>query len=524
MARRPDSPLARRVLVWLSVALVVLVASATLLAWWDARRDAVDDAERRAVDIALTVADGPSVRTALRSADPTASLQPYAEQLRRDTDTDFVVVMSPDGTRYTHPDTSLIGKTFRGSIAEAAAGRVHTERYTGSLGPSVRSVVPVKTDGRVVALVSVGIRTSRVDAEVWRALGGISVAAAAVGALGVAGAVALSRSLRRQTHGLGAAEITRMYEYYDAVLHGVREGLVLVDADGRVSLHNDEALRLLGVEDVRGQECAALGLDDDVTEALRTGARVDDAVAPLAEHVLVLNAAPATWEGRRVGSVLTIRDHTELQSVSSELDSVRGLAESLRSQAHESSNRLHTIVSLVEIGRTQEAVEFGTREMQLAQQLTDSVVDAVDEPVLAALLLGKSAQAAERGVRLEIDPASRVASLPVTAHDAVTVVGNLVDNAIDAAQGSARATVSVHLAAGPTHLDLAVDDSGPGIPAAERDQVFTRGWSTKRGDGSERGLGLAIVHRTVTRLGGSIGIAESDLGGARFEVEIGEDT
>lgn len=523
MPRRSDSPVARTVLVWLTAALAVLVLTGTALAWWDARRDAVSDTQQRAVDIAQTVADAPSVQSAVLTDDPTRTLQPFTERLRRDTSTDFIVVMSPTGTRYTHTDPSLIGKTFRGSIREAAAGHVHTEQYTGSLGPSVRAVVPVKVDGSVVALVSVGIRTSTVDAAVWRALGGILVAAGVIGAAGVVGVVVLSRRLRRETHGLGAAEITRMYEYYDAVLHGVREGLVLIDADGRVSLHNDEARRLLDVDDVRGQECGALGLGPEVTTALRHGTRLADAVTPLAEHVLVVNAAPAEWDGRRVGSVLTIRDHTELQAVSSELDSVRSLAESLRSQAHESSNRLHTIVSLVEIGRTEEAVEFGTREIRLAQQLTDSVVTSVEEPVLAALLLGKSAQAAERGVQLEVDPASRVDTLPVSAHDAVTIVGNLVDNAIDAAQGTVDATVVVHLAAGPSHLDVTVEDNGPGVPEEEREQVFTRGWSTKRDDGADRGLGLAIVHRTVLRLGGTITIGESTSGGARFDVEIGED-
>ncbi len=525
---RPSS-VARQILLWQVVVVCVLVLGGVAAAWFDARADATASARQRALDLAVAVADSPTVREAVRTTDPSTVLQPFAEQVRRDSGTDFVVIMSRDGIRYSHPDPANIGKRFLGSITQAQAGRTYSEEYVGTLGPSVRAVVPVRAgagDDDVVALVSVGIRTAKQRDEVVDALPRILGAAALAALVGILGAWLIHRRLRRQTHGLGEQEITRMYEYYDAVLRAVREGLVLVDSGGRVSLVNQEAERLLDVEASRavGRDVAELGLEPTLTDAVRSGGPLSDVVVALADRVLIVNAARARWEGRDVGTVLTVRDRTELQGVTAELDTVRSLADSLRSQSHETANRLHTMVSLVEMGRTQEAVEFATHEMRLAQGLTDQMVAAVEEPVVSALLLGKSAQAHERGVRLDVDPGSVVTGLPLGPHDAVTVLGNLLDNAIDAAQGTADATVAVHLHAGDTHLDVVVEDSGPGIPEDARDQVFERGWSTKVDDRLHgRGLGLALVGQVVRRHGGSVRVGSGALGGAMVEVEIGED-
>jgi sensor histidine kinase regulating citrate/malate metabolism len=527
VSRTPS--VARQILRWQVVVVCVLVLGGVGLAWFDARADATASARQRALDLAVAVADSPTVRQAVREPDPSGVLQPFAEQVRRDSGTDFVVVMSPRGIRYSHPDPGLIGERFIGSIRQAQDGRRYTEEYEGTLGPSVRAVVPVLASAGgddVVGLVSVGIRTARVQDEVLAALPRILGAAAVVAALGIVGAWLIHRRVRRQTHGLGEQEITRMYEYYDAVLRAVREGLVLVDPDGRVSLVNREAERLLDVEAARavGADVGALGLDPTLTEAVRSGRSLADEVVALADRVLIVNAAAAVWEGREVGTVVTVRDRTELQGVTAELDTVRSLADSLRAHSHETANRLHTMVSLVEMGRTEEAVELATHEMQLAQGLTDRMVGAVEEPVVAALLLGKSAQAHERGVRLDLDPSSVVTGLPMGPHDAVTVIGNLLDNAIDAAQGSDEATVAVHLHASETHLDVAVQDSGPGIAPEARAHVFERGWSTKEADQPHgRGLGLALVGQVVRRHGGTTRVGTGELGGASVEVEIGED-
>jgi two-component system, CitB family, sensor kinase len=521
---RRASSVARQILVLQLLVVLIVVLSALALAYLDARADQRRQAGEAALAVATTTADSPQILAALATPDPSVQLQPWAERIRRDTGTDFVVVMSPDGVRYTHPDPSQIGGHYLGSIAEAQRGESHIEQFTGTLGPSVRAVVPVRNGSAIVALVAVGITTAAIERSLWPSLIAIAIAAVVVLAAGAVGAWAISRRLNRQTHGLGEREITRMFEYYDAVLHAVREGLVLLDRAGRVQLVNDEARELLGLElGVVGQRVGELKLPEPMVDSVLGEGAVTDEIHLVGPRMLVVNKTPAVWSGRVVGSVITLRDHTDLQAISGELDSAKGLADTLRSQNHEAANRLHTVVSLIEMGRPDDAVEFATRELEVAQRLTDRVVTAVDEPVLAAVLLGKSAQAQERGIDFTVDPDSRVSDLAIEPSAVVTMVGNLVDNAMDAAaETEPPHRVAIRVVADRERFRLTVDDSGPGLSPAEAEHAFRRGWSTKGTTGGlGRGIGLALVVQAVRSHHGTISVDRGPLGGARFDIVTG---
>ncbi len=511
--------MAQQVLLLQVVVVVVLVAAALTLATLDARRDSRDRARQQAVSVAQSVADSPTVVEALRDPDPSSILQPYAEQVRADTAVDFVVVMSLDRTRFSHPDPDQLGRDFVGDLGGAPQGEVFTQEYVGTLGPSVRAVVPVLGEGDVLALVSVGITLDRISRQLLDDLPSIGLAGLGTLLVGLTGAWFITRRLRRQTHGLGEREITRMYEYYRAVLQAVREGLVLVDTEGRVQLVNDEARRLLDLPpDVVGRSLADLGLPPALVAAATGTSPEPDTIYALGDHLLVVSAAPAYWNDTEVGAVVTLRDRTELQLVTGELDLVRGLTESLRAQNHESANRLHTVVSLIEMGNPDEAVQLATADLRVAQDLTDQIVAAVHDPVLTALLLGKSAQAAERGIDLVVEGDVGIESLPVAPRDLVTVVGNLVDNALDAVGESGERRVSVDVVADEQGVQVIVGDTGPGVDPADVERVLERGWSTKAPDG--RGLGLALVGQVARRYGGSVSVGDSPLGGAEFTVTL----
>jgi sensor histidine kinase regulating citrate/malate metabolism len=510
---------ARQVFALQLLIVAVLIVVATALAYVDARASQLAEARRRSVDIATSVADSPAVDRALRTPDPSRRIQPFAEEVRRDTGTDFVVVMGLDRTRYSHPNPAEIGKKFIGDLGDAPQGGTFTQEYAGTLGPSMRAVVPVRSNGDVVALVSVGIRLDKIDAAVWARLARLSVVAICLLGLGIAGAWAINRRLRRQTHGMGEQEITRMYEFYDAVLHAVREGLVLLDRDGRLQLANDEAARLLDLpSDPRGRTLAELGVPlafgEDATS---------DEIHLVDDRVLLVSQAPASWEGRVLGTVVTLRDHTELTQVTGRLDTVQQLSDTLRAQTHEAANQLHTVVSLIELGRPEEAAGFAVKRASAAQGLADRVHGVGDVPVLAAVLLGKTGVAAERGVALEVDPGSVVEGLPLDDAELVTVVGNLVDNAFDAVTDSGTRRVVVRIEADDRWLALDVEDSGPGLDEQAAQRAFERGWSTKPSDPTGRGLGLALVAQVVRRHGGTIEAGRSSLGGARFSVRVGEE-
>lgn len=518
---------AAQILLLQLLVVLIVVATALVLAVTDANRDERRATERTVLMVATSVADAPVIAAALATGDPAAILQPYAEQVRRDTGIDFVVIMSVTGVRYSHPDPRQIGGQFRGSIAEAARGETHVEQYTGTLGPSVRAVVPVNDGAKITALVSVGVTTATVRRAVLADLPVIILAGLGALAVGWVGAWLIGRRLDRQTQGLEPSELTQMADFYDATLHSVREGVVLLDPAGTVRLANDEARRLLELGDAPvGHRLDDLGLPSVFVTQVQGAGTVRDEIFLIGERVLVVNCSPAERKGRVLGSVLTLRDRTDLQEVTGELASARSLADSLRSQNHESSNRLHTVVSLVELGRADEAVEFATRELELTQLLTDQVFASVDDAVLVAVLLGKSAEADERGVSLSITSESAVCDHGFDPHDLVTIIGNLIDNAVDAAAGvpdvgAVRAVEVLVDIAGP-RLRICVGDSGPGLSQGEYDLVFQRGWSTKSADAVSggRGIGLALVAATVRRLGGAVDLGQSPLGGAEFGVHI----
>lgn len=513
---------ARQVLLLQLLVMTVLVVAAIALATYDARSDARADARARSVAVAETIAEAPTLRTALARPDPAATIQPFAERVRKDTEVDFVVVMALDRTRFSHPTPARLGEKFIGDLGDAPEGEVFTQEYVGTLGPSIRTVVPVVVDGDVVALVSVGITVEKTRDKLRAAMLPIALSAAAVLLVGALGVWLISRRLRRLTHGMGAQEITRMYEYYEAVLRAVREGMLLLDAEGRVQLANAEATRLLGLpDDVVGRPLQDLGLPPGLVAAALGDTPESDDIYLAGDHVLVVSSAPADWAGDDVGSVVTLRDHTELQAVTGELDVVRGLTESLRAQNHEAANRLHTIVSLIEMGRTREAVDFATEELQVAQLLTDRVVGSVREPVVAALLLGKIAEATERGIELQVSGDVAEDALVGHPRDLVTVLGNLVDNAMDAVGGQPERRVAVRIDASNDRVEVVVGDSGPGLSDEVAAHVLERGWTTKASAGTGRGLGLALVGQVARSHGGEIRIGRSPLGGAEFTVLLG---
>jgi len=539
---RPRWTLASRVFVLQLLVVGVLVLGATATVVVQLRADTGRDAAVQVTDVALAVAASPDVRAGLAvpggTTDPAlapvrAAVQDHAEAVRRATGTDFITVMDTGTVRWTHPDPEQIGRTFLGHAEDALAGGRVVETYTGTLGPSVRAVVPVTADdGSVVGAVAVGVTTRSVTAELVDRLPVLLAATALALVVSVVGSLALSRWVRRRTHGLEPADLTRMWEVNDAVLHSLREGLVVLDTAGRVQVVNDEARRLLPAGPDPGTDFG-VELPPAVRRLVEAGEDVADDVQVSDDRVLVVSRLDARWEGRRVGTVVTLRDHTELEALTRDLDAVRGLAEALRSQAHEAANRLHVVVTLVESGRGPQAVEFATAELAAVQQLTDLVVADVAEPAVAALLIGKSAQAAERGVELEVEPDTALPAGLLPPRDLVTVVGNLVDNAVEAAlAGDDPRWVRVQIGpsetdpetdpetgpetdpeagAGGGALQVRVTDSGEGLAPGWLELAVQRGWSRKEhrlSPGGSHGLGLALVGQVVRRHGGTLAVIE----------------
>lgn len=522
--------LGRQILALQALVAALVVGTGLLGSYLQARQLSEQRTQAEVLAVAHAVAASPEVVDGIAQRDPASALKSVIEAERARTGTDFIVVMSTTGVRYTHPNAQLVGQHYSGTIAPAVAGGEVVESYVGSLGPSVRAVVPVFREGVVAALVSVGVRRQVVAAYQHQQIPGILLAGLATAGVAGIGTMLVARRVRGQTRGLGAQELARVVDHHQAVLGAVREGLVIVSASGTLEVANDAARELLALDETAvGRRVAELGLPAGLARLLTPGAPPGRDV-PIAQagRLLVVNTAltqTRTQTGRRRGRagqeslVATLRDRTELEDLTDRLGATSSLADALHAQAHEAKNRLHTVVSLIELGRPDEAARFATAELAASQRYTDAVLAQVREPAAAALVMGKMSQADERAVRLELDPDALLPAGLVDPASLVTILGNLVDNALDAVAGHDDGLVSLDAQPTGRHLVLTVADNGPGLAAEAAASAFERGWTTKPSDApGGRGLGLALVAQTVARLGGTITISNPP--GAVFTITV----
>ncbi|MGW9401540.1 sensor histidine kinase [Streptomyces sp. NPDC055642] len=482
-----------------------------------------DQAMRRALAIAQTTAQQPQIAEDVRSTEPSPEgpVQREAERIRKATGAEYVVVLDERGVRWSHTDPRRIGGLVSTDPGEALAGHDVMEIDKGTLGRSARGKVPLRdAGGEIVGAVSVGIAYDSVRARLIHAIPGLFAYAGGALAVGALAAWLISRRVQRQTRDLAFSDIASLLAEREAMLHGIREGVVALDRGGRVRLLNDEAQRLLGV----GEE--AVGRSPD--EALGTGRTADvlagrvtgtDLLTVRGRRVLVANRMP-TDDG---GAVATLRDRTELDRLGRELDSTRGLIDALRAQDHEHANRMHTLLGLLELEMYDDAAEFVGEVVGEHRATSEQVTEKIRDPLLAALLVGKATVAAERGVALWVSDGTRLPDRLIDPRGIVTVVGNLVDNALDAVAGTSHARVEVELRAEGRTAVLVVRDTGPGIPPEHRESVFAEGWSTKEPPAHrERGIGLPLVCRLAERQGGGVSVGEARGGGAEFTVVLPE--
>jgi two-component system CitB family sensor kinase len=481
---------------------------------------------RQSLAIARTVSQTPEVIAAFRKTHPERIIDPIAERIRRATGASFVVVANRRGIRYSHPDPAKVGQPISTDPSEVLSGNEFVGVQTGSLGRSVRGKVPIRDDqGRIIGLVSVGFLESKISAQLRDDLPVLLIPPAMGLGLGVLGSFLLAQRIKRQTFGLEPNEIATLLEQREAMLHGIREGTVATDKAGRVTLVNDEAKRLLELDDsALGRQLTDIVPAGHAREVLAGNIDEPDQIVLVNDRMLVANRMPVNVRGRAVGAVVTLRDRTELDKLMRELNDVRSLADALRAQEHEFSHRLHVVAGLIELGRNEEAVRYINHSSLVHQALVASIVESIGEPTILALLLGKAAVASERGIELRVTEGTRLPEDYQGARDLVTVLGNLVDNALDSVASSlGSGWIEVTVRNETDGVLIEVRDSGPGVDPDVVDEIFRDGFTTKVATGTgRRGLGLALVSQTVRRRpGGFVNVTNE--GGALFKAFLPHD-
>lgn len=497
-------------------AVVVLIA---LVNTTTSERDAERAATDRTMDVAEVMVRSNRVIDGLGAGSPDA-LTRYLGEVVAATRVDWISVYSTDGDRVA-ANRGDAPPTPEGQILDAVAGGQQSQTFTGKSGAAVRTVVPILDGERIVGAIDVAVDLDTIQ-------GPLSARLMVVWLIGLAallvvggGAAAVSIYLRRVTRGRGAEELSRMFQFYDSGLRAIADGVVLLNTRGEVVLMNHAARSMLGVPDGADistpLSLSALGVPDDLVALI--DASPSQSAAPLltSDLVLLVDSEPVTDPhrgGRRIGTILTLRDHTRLLELTGDVDSTRTLADALAAQTHEFANRLHTMLALMELDRIDEAIALASAEVETSQSLAERMFDHADDSLLTALLLGKSAQAHERGIRFDFTVDGETPS-GVPLRDLVTIIGNLIDNALDAAGATADPAVVVHVESTDGTLSIAVSDSGAGPDPALVDGIFELGASTKGQALRRRGIGLALVRQSVRALGGRI-----DVTGSTFRVMI----
>lgn len=496
-------------LLLVQIAIVAAVLGLGLgLISFQIRDGLLDQYQQRALSVARSVAADPALGAAVAAADQPA-VQAIALRQQAATGALFVVVTDRSGVRLAHPDPDRIGEPVSTDPSVALGGGEAVAVENGTLGLSARGKVPLRTGGTVVGEVSVGFAAGDVDAPLLGLLGRSALFTAAALAVGALCSLALARTLKRRTFGLEPADLADLVREREAVLRGVGDGVLAVDAEGRVSMCNDEARRLLGVPVETGTPVTDL----DLPPRLRTlveGTGGEDVVSVAGDTVLLARRRPVSMDGRSLGSVLTLRDRTDVERLTDELGAVRSMTVALRAQRHEFANRMHTVLGLMQSGAHADAVDYLTALSTDPGDAADEL-PAIASATLRAFLTAKAAHAAERGVRFTVSETSWLPQKLVAPVEVVTVLGNLVDNALDAAHAAAvrPASVEVDLLADGTQLVLSVVNTGDGVPPGQVEHIFTEGVSSR---GPGRGLGLAIARRTALRVGGDVALTSA--GGA----------
>jgi hypothetical protein len=484
---------------------------------------------QRMIAVAENMASTPIVRerTEQDALDPflQQTLAPEVDRAVALSGATLAEILGPEGTVRASSDPSRVGATVDLGASRADEGRAWFGDADIDGTHSLVGQVPLlSTDGDVLAVASV----SEQYPSVWTLLSGagegLLVYLGLGAALGLVASWLLSRRIKRHTRGLEVAEIASLADHREALLHSIREGVIAVNNEGEITLLNDSAQELLGVPgNAVGRRVDAVGIDPAVVALLMSSDDVQaakDTVITTRTRVLALSRRAATSQGMRIGTVTTMRDSTELAALQSQLSSHKSVTDTLRAQTHEFANQLHTISGLVQLGEYDSVRDLVGTLTRRRAEISDAVTQRISDPAVAALLIAKTSLAAESGVDLRLDPDSHLAALDAAmATDVITLLGNLIDNAVDVSVGATDASVTVRID-DTDGLTISVIDTGPGVPEHLREAIFARGVTSKPEVPGGRGIGLALVRLVTAQHGGTIDVSDTPDGGAQFLVRL----
>ena len=487
-------------------------------------RTTEDSQAEKAKTIAHIVANDSIVIDGLVGKADTSAIQTYTNRILQNTGVQFIVVMDMNGIRKSHPNPQKIGHHFiGGDEGPALKGKEHVSLAEGTLGISMRVFVPVFSEtGEQLGAVAVGISADNVKERVKESRHIIYIGVGVGVLVGIIGAILLARHIKKSLFGLEPHRIAKILEERNTMLQSVKEGIIAVDKEANVTLINNEAKRLFkksGLEeDFIGKDVELYMPNSRIKEVLQTGEVQLNEEQNIYGITIVTNRVPLYVKGEIVGAIATFRDKTEIRKLAEELTGIRLYAEALRAQSHEFMNKMHVVLGLTHMKQYEELQKYISGMVSEHQYEIGGVMKRIKSPVFAGFLLGKLSYAREKNIKLIISEDSYMPEIDDESitHELITIVGNLIDNALEAVTNCEKKRVEVKIQHGDI-LTITVQDTGKGIQEKEIEQLFTKGYSTK---GDNRGYGLYLVKESIQRINGEIHMHSLVGKGTTITIEI----
>jgi two-component system, CitB family, sensor kinase len=482
----------------------------------------------KALSVARTISQMPEIQRAFYTENPSVIIQPIVEGIRKQVGAEFIVIGNLEEIRYSHPNPDRIGKKMvGGDNARAFKGESLISESTGTLGPSLRGKAPIFSQGKVIGVISVGYLQTDIEKELSRIQQKLLIVTMFILIGGLLAALLISLNIKRAIFGLEPKEIAWMYQQKHAILESIHEGIIAIDTDGRITVVNETAHRILNVPSetlLRGKKIEDVIENSHLLNVVSTGQAEYDREIMILGEVFLANRVPIlSKEGEVIGAVASLRNKSELSNLLQELSHVKAYAEGLRAQTHEYSNRLYTLLGLIQLGSYKEAIDFISKEVDVAQGFISFLMKEIPDPIIAGFILGKVSLASELKINITIDRDSSFKDVPVdiSRDKLVTIIGNLINNAFEAVRENEKdeKKVSLFLTDLGKELIIEVEDNGRGINPGDFDRIYQEGFTTKRSNNNS-GIGLSLVKNAIRDLGGYVTFSSDEGKGTIFTVAI----
>ncbi|MDQ1004649.1 CitB family two-component system sensor histidine kinase MalK [Neobacillus niacini] len=481
--------------------------------------------EEKARLVSRSVATSHIIIEALEDDQKSMEIQEYTKSIQAATDMMFITVMDMNGIRRSHPNPEQIGKHFvGGDEKEALKGKEYVSSSKGTLGESLRAFTPIYNEtGDQIGVAAVGIALESVEAALGKSHRSILTVTILGLLVGIIGAVLLARYIKRILFGLEPFAIAKIFVERNTMLQSVHEGIIAVDNEQTITLVNRSARQIFkkaGLsKDPVGMKIHEFLPSTKLDQVLEKGKPVLDEEQMINGVSILVNRVPLIVNGEVVGAISTFRDKTDVNQLAEQLTGVKTYAEALRAQSHEFMNRLHVILGMVQMKCYDELSDYIRVLVGHHNQELGNITQQIKDPALAGFLMGKLSYAREEQVEFNIDVPTVIPEPvnPKMTHELITILGNLIDNSIEAMVNSTDKTLDVTLYFSDKLLTLEVSDSGPGIPDEIQRNVLEKGYSTK---GENRGFGLYLVSKSIENVGGEINIDSKALLGTEIHITI----